>query len=175
MSHGKECSLLYDLQETQLHRLPPAGLDVWVLDFNEEKYLDPSNMTIKTRTVPNFTSQDIAEGWIDYTREVGVGFNSFKIIRNNETTLGAGKYPAWRVDALTGQGPDQNYHSVIYSVFNNRIYGLESSMVSLVAPEYLPIIEKIVDSFQTTQAGNTTGKGVSPEPDCKGQNHKPRI
>ena len=100
----------------------PAGLDVWVLGFNEEKYLDPNDMTVKSRTVPNFTSRDIAQGWIDYnTKQYPT---SFKLVRNNETTLGVGKYPAWRVDAITGD-VDPNYHSVIYSVVDDKIYGIE--------------------------------------------------
>jgi hypothetical protein len=61
---------------------------------------------------------------------------------------------------------DGSYDSTIYSVFNNKIYEIDANIASLAAPEYLPIIQQMIDTFHITQAVNTTQSEISPQLDC---------
>lgn len=133
--------------------MSPAFLSISVFEPKQEKYLDPNEMTIKSRIVPDFTSNEIAQNWIRHNTDF-FGPNLFETVRNNETVVGIGKYPAWKVDAMN-KFADPSYNSMIYSVFNNKIYAIDSYITSLAAPEYLPTIQKMIDSFQITNASNT--------------------
>jgi hypothetical protein len=128
--------------------LPPADLSIWVFELKQEEYLDTNDMTVKTRIVPNFTPRDLIQGWIEH--KSNFWGSNFKTIRDNETTFGAGNYPAWKVDATTDIMDDTYFNSMIYSVYNGKIYGLKSSFVDLAVPEYLPILQRMIDSFHIT-------------------------
>jgi hypothetical protein len=110
-----------------------------VIESKEEKYLDPNTMTIKSRITPNLTSSDIAERWkTNY-------LSGYENIRENETTIGAGKYPASRVEGMPDVDPTSNganvYSSVIYSVYDGKIYEIRTEIDDLAVPENLPTIQ----------------------------------
>jgi hypothetical protein len=112
----------------------------------------------------NDHSNELAQEWIKYNTNF-FGQNLFKTVRNNETEVGIENYPAWGVDSMN-KFADGSYDSTIYSVFNNKIYEIDANIASLAVPEYLPIIQQMIDTFHITQAVNTTQSEISPELDC---------
>jgi hypothetical protein len=73
----------------------PASISISVYEPRQEEYLDPNDMTIKSRIVPNFTSQELAEEWIAFNADF-YGPGLFEMVRKNETAFGQGQYPACR-------------------------------------------------------------------------------
>lgn len=141
--------------EERLNGTPysPAHLCIMIFEIKAEKYLDPNEMTIKTKAVPNMTAQQIALGdlmhgffFLEETRG--------ELVRNNETTFGLGNYPGWRIDATysytSESGTDAGYDIGIYSVTEGKISIVRSASVDLVALEYLPILQRMISSFHIT-------------------------
>jgi hypothetical protein len=142
----------------------PAYLQIQVFEPREEEYLDPSDMKIKSRTTPIFTSRDLAEGWITYNTNFWGGL--FEKVRENATVFGVGKYPALRVDAMNHGGDTPYYDSIIYSVYNGKIYGIQAHMAGLAVPEYLPVIQKMIDSFHIIEVSASL-ENETPSLDCE--------
>jgi hypothetical protein len=121
-----------------------ASLSVSIFELKEEEFLDPNDMTIKSRITPNFTSRDLVEGW-----KTSNLWGNERIIRENETAFGTGKYPGSGLDVMKR---GNFYSSIIYSVYEGKIYGIRTDMAELAVPEYLPTIQKMIDSFHITEA-----------------------
>jgi hypothetical protein len=88
---------------------------------------------------------------------------AFEKIRENQTVFRVGKYPAWKVDAMVHAGFGY-YYSIIYSVYHGKIYGLQTYIEELYVPEYLPTIQKMIDSFHITEVSNSL---ETPPLDCE--------
>jgi hypothetical protein len=78
-------------------------------------------------------------------------FIQYKIIRDKPTTIGMNHYPAWRLDyTSTGLG-STSYDIDIFSVIGDKVFKFSTSADPLLIPSYLPIFQKMIDSFQVTR------------------------
>jgi hypothetical protein len=128
----------------------PASLCIAVLSLKVEEYLDTNDMTVKTRIKPEMTARDMAEGYL--TQGVFPG----DLVKSEETAFGTGNYSAWQVDTQRNvetpqYGIANDYNVGIYSIVGGKIYRIEYWAIDLAVPEYLPILQKMVDSFHITE------------------------
>jgi hypothetical protein len=120
--------MLQEVSFSALDREFGASLDITVRKV--QPYLDTDTMTLKNTTLQQFVQQKLD---VPYYSD---------LIRQNETTVGG--EPAWKIEY---NGP-AFYHFDIDTIFNGKVYTLSYGDEPLKVPESLPIVNKMVKSFQ---------------------------
>jgi hypothetical protein len=116
-----------------------------------ESYLDTETMTLK-----NTSPQQRAQQRLDSVSSYNPNLPSrdVKLIRQNEVTVGG--YSGWKIEFIiynsqkemsTRETYDQ-YHSEIFTAANGKPYWLAYIEDTLKVPETLPLVNKMVESFQ---------------------------
>jgi hypothetical protein len=114
--------------------------------YTTESYLDTDTMTLKNHTLEEYANADIQElENIRYTesgRELGL---------NSVITKSEPRGDTWRIEFTANAGSKQITFDVLVLVKNPQsglLYKLDANSPILVAPQTLPIINKIIESFR---------------------------
>jgi hypothetical protein len=114
--------------------------------YTTESYLDTDTMTLKNHTLEEYANADIQElENIQYTesgRELGL---------NSIITRSESRGDTWRIEFTANAGSRQITFDVLVLVKNPQsglLYKLDANSPILVAPQTLPIINKIIESFR---------------------------
>ena len=106
-----------------------------------EQYLDTNTMTLKNQTLEQAVQDHL--NLISQPNPWG----EFNIIRQNEVTVGGQK--GWKVESSVGTKAKQFlYLFEILTIANGKLYTLDYNEHPLNVPETLPIVNKMVESFQ---------------------------
>ena len=107
--------------------------------------------------IKNKTAHDYAAYTINYmnsgeSSKPGLFQAIFKPVKDMATTIGKNHYPAWRVDYTTTAFGHTGYSVAIFTVAGDKVFKfvLDSNSV-LQIPTYMPIFQKMIDSFQLQQ------------------------
>lgn len=102
--------------------------------------------------VHNKTAYDYANESMNYM----TSYDPYKIIRyqifkSGPLLFGVGKYQGWKLEYLEGGIGPSSYSIDIYTVIGNNAFKINfESTNPLLIPKYLPIFQKMIDSFQLT-------------------------
>jgi hypothetical protein len=126
----------------------PAALGVAVVDATQQ--LDPNDMTMKTITANEIAvaNQEELQKYVILSVE--------NITKDELTTFGLGNYSGWRTDMVTSKNDIVYgnscclYHIDIFSVTGDKVYKISGFAREIVAERYLPILQKMIDSFHIT-------------------------
>ena len=119
------------------------------------RYLDVNDLKIKSITPHDFVSN--ALDYMTKNNNDPTRISEYKPIRNMAVSIGVDHYPAWRLDYInSGVGAlPKPYVIDIYTVIGDKeAFKFEFDSDQLLVPTYLPIVQKMIDSFQFT--ANTT-------------------
>jgi hypothetical protein len=105
-----------------------------------EKYLDADSLTLKTRTLNDYVRNQIRA----VNSSPDLQFN-----KNISTTIGQNHYPAQQVHFVGGiPGLQEEYRINTYMVDRGYLYTFSFFTSPLDIPELLPIVERMLASFQ---------------------------
>jgi hypothetical protein len=109
------------------------------------KYLDTNDLQVKVKTPQQYVTEKIAND----TAPSSVG--TFKFIRSEPATVDGNA--AWRLDYGLGLFGHTSYVIELYVLNSDktRLYNLSFESEPLHVPENLPIMKKMLESFQITQ------------------------
>jgi hypothetical protein len=133
--------------------IPDRNLSRFIINTKKvEPYLDTDTMTLKNTSLQQLVQQElniIQEA--NKTQELNKApfvpaIEDFKIIRQNAVTIGGN--PGWKFEFKYSWHGDPYYSFVIHTIANGKIYTLTYEDDSLKVPETLPLINKMVESFQ---------------------------
>lgn len=119
-----------------------------ITPLNMSQYLNINDMQVH-----NKTAYDYANESINFMNSYDPSSNiiKYKVLKNGPLLFGVGKYQGWRVDYLEG-GLGQTVYSInVYTVIKNNAFEMNFETPNpLLIPKYLPIFQKMIDSFQLT-------------------------
>jgi len=105
-------------------------------------YLDTNTMTLKNKTL----EQVVQEYLSNISRPNPIGLES-QLIRQNQVTVGDNL--GWKIEMLMGPKTDPYYYLfLVLTIANGKLYSLEYNERPLNVPTTLPLVQKMVDSFQ---------------------------
>jgi hypothetical protein len=111
----------------------PSGLGFLEVGIHKvEPYLDTDTMTLKNTSVQQYAQQHI-----------DAYLSPDEIIRQNKVTVGE-NYPGSKIEYKQLGA----YNFAIFTIANGKLYTLEYMEDPLKVPETLPLINKMVESFQ---------------------------
>jgi hypothetical protein len=118
------------------------------------KDLDTNDLKVKTKTAHDYVTDSINymnSG--ESTKPGALGFQWFlKPVKNTSTTVGTNHIPAWRLEYTSRSNLGDEKTSYIISIFavsGDKVFIFDLDGVDpLQIPNYLPIFQKMIDSFQ---------------------------
>jgi hypothetical protein len=129
----------------------PNGFSVaafTITPLNMSQYLNINDMQVH-----NKTAYDYANESMNYM----TSYDPYKIIKyqifkSGPLLFGVGKYQGWKLEYMeSGIGTPSSYNIDIYTVIGNNAFLINfESPNPLLMPKYLPIFQKMIDSFQLT-------------------------
>jgi hypothetical protein len=119
--------------------------------LNVAKYLDINDLKTKTKTPHDYVNDAINFMTSSEVRNTG----PIKIIsnptKNMQTSVGQNHYPAWRLEYTTTAFGKTGFSIAIFTVDGDRAFKFVMDTEDpLQLPTYLPIFQKMIDSFQIT-------------------------
>jgi hypothetical protein len=104
-------------------------------------------MTLKNTSLQQHVQQKLNE-LQELNKPAITGIEDFdvNIIRQNAVTIGGNS--GWKVEFKGSMQDDPFYSFTIYTIANGKIYTLTYSDDPLKVPQTLPLINKMVESFQ---------------------------
>ena len=99
-------------------------------------------MTVKNKTLEKVVQEYLG----NISRPNPIGLES-ELIRQNQVTVG--NNVGWKIEMLVGPKTDPYYYVfLVLAIANGRLYSLEYNERPLDVPTTLPLIQKMLDSFQ---------------------------
>jgi hypothetical protein len=110
---------------------------------NATKYLDPQDLQVKVNTARAYAQNEINE--LKSLSE-SYDMDEYDIVRDQPVTVGG--VDGWKFDYIHSfLGFQGDYGLKIYVVKGETVYNLTFYSDALTVPKYLPIAEKMIDSF----------------------------
>ena len=110
------------------------------------KYLDTNDLKVKSKTAHDYIVDSI-----NYMTSYDPSkFIQYKVIRDKLTTIGTNHYPAWRLEYTSTALGSTSYAIDIFSIIGDKVFKFSTGADPLKIPSYLPIFQKMIDSFQIT-------------------------
>jgi hypothetical protein len=123
--------------------------NIRIAPLNLAKYLDSNDMRVKSKTEYDYVIDTINYMNSGESSKPGLFQILFKPVKNMATTVGENHYPEWRVDYTTTAFGNTGYSIAIFAVAENKVFKFVlDANDPLQIPNYLPIFQKILDSFQ---------------------------
>ena len=129
-------SPLKNAHDTYLDNLRIFNKDLSLQDYNisESNFGKPLSFDILLKLYTSF--------YLDLLRNSNVTI----IDPVSKTVLGIDNYPAYKIGYKTEDG--QQYVFEIWTIYNNKVYGLRYTAQLNDYPKYLPIVKIMMDSFE---------------------------
>ena len=134
---------------------PDSNTSTFIINAKKvERYLDTDTMTLKNTSLQQHVQQELNKFQeLNKTRELNkaplasaIGDFDFNIIRQNAVTIGGNT--GWKIELKYSWHDNPYYGFRIHTIANGKMYTLEYQDDALKVPERLPLINKMVESFQ---------------------------
>ena len=123
---------------------PMREVSVTIRVENVSKYLDPSNLKVKSLALDDYISNKQIE-----LSQSASGM-SFTYLMDNKTQIAG--HEAWSVEYMINVERKQaSYILGNYVINDGKLYTIEFSAPPQKVPENLSIVQKMIDSFQFTK------------------------
>lgn len=127
-----------------------SAASVSIFPLSLAKYLDVNDMKVK-----NKTAYDYATDSVNYMNSNDSNkYITFQVLRSEPILVGINHYQGWRIDYMEGGFGPATYVIDIYAVMGDKAFKFSfDSPDPLLVPTYLPIFQKIINSFQQINGG----------------------
>lgn len=138
-------------------RSPDKATALSIYVSNVTKYLDTNDMKVKTNSLNDYVQKGISSlspGKKPLSHSAILPIFRYEYLRNNPVNLGMDKNnPSWKIEYNTyllgdTRNPVLAYGATIFTIKNNKLYEIDYRIYPLNVPKSLPVIQKMLDSFQ---------------------------
>jgi hypothetical protein len=127
---------------------PGEAATLWVSVKNATQYLDTNDMKVKSKTPHNYVLDEI-NNFATYPQL----HSTSRYIKDKPVILINNTTPAWELDYTDSGlgGRIQTYHIAYFMTKDNKVYNFELFSDPPQVPTFLPIVQKMINSFQITK------------------------
>jgi hypothetical protein len=134
-------------------RSPDKATALSIYVSNVTQYLDTDDMKVKTNSINHYVQDGIkalSSGRKPLSHGALEPIFRYEYLRNNPVSFGVDKTnPSWKIEYNTHiVDVTVAYGATILTIKNNKLYEIDYRTQSLIVPETLPIIQKMLDSFE---------------------------